>query len=455
MNSRIIGTKTLAQWLEEEPALHHIMQKKELLWLNPYYTTFETAEKEIDLTEMHVFEAEKRWQRFAPYVLKEFPETKNRKGMIESPLINISSVMHDLEKSYKTKLDGTCFLKCDNELAISGSIKARGGIYEILKHAEDIALREGLLQNHSDYSCFKNSNFHEFFSEHSITVGSTGNLGLSIGIMGAKLGFQVFVHMSSDARQWKKDLLRRYGVSVVEHQSDYSTAVKEARLQARNDPNMYFIDDENSRDLFLGYATAASRLAEQLKEENREISEESPLFVYLPCGVGGGPGGICFGLKLLFKDNAHCFFAEPTASPCMLLGLLTRLHGRVSVRDFNLSNATAADGLAVARASSFVGETIGSMISGVYTISDDSLFFLLYQLANSQSIYLEPSALAGVLGPLALFYTEEGRSYLHRKPQAMKSATHVIWATGGNMVPKNEMTQYYYKGADIARQRKN
>ena len=66
-----------------------------------------------------------------------------------------------------------------------------------------------------------------------------------------------------------------------------------------------------------------------------------------------------FGLKQIFKDNVHCFFAEPTASPCMLLGLLTGLHGDISVRDFNLSNVTEADGLAVASSSTFVGKAIG------------------------------------------------------------------------------------------------
>lgn len=454
MSEKIIQGKTLEQWKEQYPLMDKIICTEEVFWTNPKYGSFEDAIKKISLSEADVKDAEERLKRFSPYIAKVFPETQKTNGIIESPIAKIPNMQSKIEEMFNQEILGQLLLKCDSHLAISGSIKARGGIYEVLKHAEDLAIESSMLTVEDDYSILDSDKFREFFSKYSIAVGSTGNLGLSIGIMSAQLGFKVFVHMSADAKQWKKDLLRSKGVTVVEYESDYSKAVEEGRKQAEADPNMYFVDDENSTNLFLGYAVAAYRLKNQLEEMNVVVDEEHPLFAYLPCGVGGGPGGVAFGLKLIFKDNVHCFFAEPTHSPCMVIGLMTDMHDKVCVQDFGIDNITAADGLAVGRASGFVGKTLQELMSGSYTAKDEKLYVLLSTLIDSENIYLEPSALAGIPGLIDLFKTEAGQKYIENNnlKDKMKNASHIAWATGGSMVPKDVMEAYYKKGCELSTQ---
>lgn len=442
-----IAGKTLAQWQDSHPLLTPLIATQPLLWLNPQRQRWSAAKPLLPLDGTDIHAAAERLQRFAPFIAKVFPDTAPAQGMIESPVQAMPTFQAALNTRYQSTLAGQVWMKCDSHLPISGSIKARGGIYEVLKVAEQVALEAGLIDTRDNYQRFADEDVRALLSRHQIVVGSTGNLGLSIGIMGAALGFRVTVHMSADARAWKKALLRSKGVEVIEYAADYSKAVEAGREQAMQQARCHFVDDENSQDLFLGYSVAAQRLQSQLKAQGIDVDEAHPLFVYLPCGVGGGPGGVAFGLKQVFGDAVHCFFAEPTHSPCMLLGMYTGLHQEISVQDIGIDNQTCADGLAVGRASGFVGKVMEPLLSGVFTVDDDELYALLALLSDSEGLQLEPSALAGVPGIAQVLASD----YLQQAglEDCHAAITHLVWATGGSMVPTDEWQQYYTTGKGL------
>lgn len=430
--------------IKKSPLLQKMQRGEEVVWINPDLCPFETAEKNTELTMADIEDAEKRLERFAPFIMKCFPETKDRKGLIESVLTPVPEMKALLRDKYGAGLEGNLLLKQDSHLAIAGSVKARGGIYEVLKHTEDLALEAGILKPGDSYEKLADQEARDFFRNYKVQVGSTGNLGMSIGIMSAAVGYQVIVHMSADARQWKKDLLRSRGVEVIEYESDYSEAVKQGRKMSDQDPKSYFVDDENSRNLFLGYAVAARRLPAQLQELGIKIDREHPAFVYIPCGVGGAPGGITFGLKQVFKDNVHCFFVEPVQAPCMLLGMATGLNNAISVQDIGLTGQTHADGLAVGRPSGFVGGVMKPFLSGEMTVRDGRLYEYMRDLLQTEDIFLEPSACAAVQGPVKLMESEKLQEYIrkHDLEKKMGKASHILWATGGSLVPPEVREEY-------------
>ena len=310
------------KYIENDSVIKKIADKQETAWVNPYLQPFAMTDAvcQLVVSDADIEDAENRLARFASFIRKCFPETEETGGLIESPLAEIPVMQKALEEK-GFRIPGKLLLKMDSHLAIAGSVKARGGIYEVLKHAEDLALASGKFTLEDDYARLADEDMKEFFGRYTVQVGSTGNLGLSIGITSAALGFKVKVHMSADAKQWKKDLLRSKGVEVIEYADDYSKAVAEGRKLSDLDPMSYFVDDEKSVNLFLGYAVAAGRLKKQLDEKGITVDEKHPLIVYIPAGVGGAPGGVAYGLKRIFKDNVHCFFTEPTLCPSVLLGV--------------------------------------------------------------------------------------------------------------------------------------
>ncbi|WP_095090462.1 D-serine ammonia-lyase [Mesorhizobium sophorae] len=426
---------------EKDRLLARLSARKPVFWINPALAQSHDG----DAYRNDIASAQRRLRDARYHLQQAFPMTRGLAGVVESPLLAAEA----LAKRWNIP---RWLVKADHSLPIAGSIKARGGFNEVFAFAERVAAENGLARTSPERPNYTHPDARSVFLGYSVVVGSTGNLGLSVGMIASSLGFRTVVHMSRDAKTWKKKLLRANGVEVVEHAGDYSIAVQQGRQAAEADPNCHFVDDEHSIDLFAGYGAAAAELASQLEERRIIVDNDHPLFVYVPCGVGGAPGGITYGLKSLFGKNVHCFWAEPSASPCMLLQLLIGVHRSVSVYDVGLDNVTEADGLAVGNASPFVAPLMADKVSGIYTANDGHMLDMMLSVRDSEGLQVEPSAAIAFLGPLFLTATEEGRRYVQAQGlgRTLPNATHISWTTGGSLVPAAEW-QLLYERAEAFR----
>ena len=388
-------------------------------WANPAYLPTEDAEARSDLDR-----ALADWAMLAPLLARVFPDLAASGGRIGSDLIPVPDVTFG-------PLPGRVLIKGDHALPVAGSIKARGGIFEVFMCAVTQARAAGLLG--PDDPVTKLAGARDFFASRTIAVGSTGNLGLSVGIAARALGYRCIVHMSNDAKPWKVERLRKLGVEVVLHTADYSAAVAAARAATARDPDGYFVDDEASALLFRGYSAAAAELAGQLDAMGIAVSRDRPICLYLPCGIGGAPGGIGYGARAMFGAAAHSVFVEPQQSASALCQMA---FDAPSVHDLGLTNRTEADGMAVATLSPLVRAKMQQRLAGVCTVGDADM--LRWVAAGAaQGLRFEPSATAGFAGPLHLMASAAGAGFRarHMPGVAPGDITHIVWATGGRFVP--------------------
>ncbi|HQQ69823.1 MAG TPA: D-serine ammonia-lyase [Alicycliphilus sp.] len=445
---------TLAATPEQAGVAALLRRAEPCLWLNPQRQPVVPALLPVAGSRIGVADtqaAAARFVRFAPLLEQLFPELQATAGVIESPLLPAAGLQQAVGL---VPGQGRLWVKADHLLPVAGSIKARGGIHEVLEFAERLARQHGLLgaqAGPADYLTLAGPAARALFARHTVAVGSTGNLGLSIGVAAAALGFAAVVHMSADAKEWKKERLRRRGVQVVEHAGDYEKAVAAGRAQAAQDAFSHFVDDERSLSLLLGYSAAALHLRRQLEDAGIAVDAAHPLFVYLPCGVGGAPAGITFGLRHVLGPHVHCLFAEPVQSPCFMLQMAAGQGAHPSVYDWGLTNQTEADGLAVPRASLPAAELMAPLLSGCFTVRDEQLLRQLVQVLDATGERIEPSAAAGLGGPAMLTQTEAGRAWLAAQglSGAMAQATHLVWTTGGLFVPPTEFARFVQRGRQL------
>ena len=141
---------TAAQLTEDAELVRRLQAREPLLWLKPGATPAAHALQDIaaqhSITLSDIEAADQLLRRWAPALTELFPELAASDGLIESPLIDLP----DAQRVTGAMSTGRTLLKADHALPVAGSIKARGGIYEVLVYAETLAKQYGLFSRNAD-----------------------------------------------------------------------------------------------------------------------------------------------------------------------------------------------------------------------------------------------------------------------------------------------------------------
>ncbi len=136
-------------------------------------------------------------------------------------------------------------------------------------------------------------------------------------------------------------------------------------------------------------------------------------------------------------------FKTKAISSCMLLGMASKLHEKISVYDIGINKITHADGLAVATPSGFIGRVMEPILSGIFTVDDAKLYDYLRSLKSSENKMIEPSSCAAFEGPITLLKYDASKTYVEENLKGnIENAFQIAWATGGVMVPQEEMNNF-------------
>ena len=88
-----------------------------------------------------------------------------------------------------------------------------------------------------------------------------------------------------------------------------------------------------------------------------------------------------------------------------------------------------------------------NMVSGEFTVEDKKLFDYLRLLNRYENIRVEPSGCAAFAGPCGFCKYPSIVEYCKQQnlsDSVLKSATQIVWATGGRMIPQEVYEEYLH-----------
>jgi cysteine synthase B len=273
-------------------------------------------------------------------------------GSIESrightPLLRLPHLNRDLPV-------GVEILVKAEHLNPGGSVKDRPALSMILEGERSGRLRPGM----------------------TIVDATSGNTGIAYAMIGAARGYPVTVCLPKNASIQRKNILRAYGVEIIETDQMLSTdgAQRIARELHAAEPNKYFYPDQYNND--------ANWLAHYETTANEILTQTGGRVTHFLTGLGtsGTFTGVVRRLREL-KPELNALSVQPD-SP---------LHGLEGLKH-----------MATASRPGIYDETL---VGGVIEVSTEDAFDMTRRLAREQGLLVGPSSGANVFAAQKLAHS--------------------------------------------------
>ncbi|WP_129670144.1 threonine ammonia-lyase [Phytoactinopolyspora endophytica] len=251
------------------------------------------------------------------------------------------------------KVGGPVYLKCEN-LQRAGSFKIRGAYVRIARlTAEERA--------------------------YGVVAASAGNHAQGVALAASMLGARATVFMPEGAAIVKEKATQAYGADVRFAGATVDEALLAARAFAA-ETGAVFIHPFDHPDVVAGQATVGTEILEQCPDARTII-------------VGTGGGGLLAGMSLaVHHQRPDVRVVGVQAEGAAAFPASLKAGAPVSLDRLS----TMADGIAVGRPGEIPFDLVRKYVSGVVTVSEESLSQALVSLLERAKQVVEPAGAAAV-----------------------------------------------------------
>jgi len=224
-----------------------------------------------------------------------------------------------------------------------------------------------------------------------VVEGTAGNTGIGLAHVCRARGYRCVIFMPNTQSQEKIDLLRMLGAEVYpvpavayENPQNYN---HQARDYAKNTPNSVWTDQfDNTANAHAHYTTTGPEIWEQTKGDLDGF--------ICSTGTGGSLAGVGKYLKEMSNGKTQIWLADPPGS---VLHSYVSSGGKLVERSGSSITEGIGQGRVTNNLATFVNELSGSL-----HIADEKSIAMVYELLDSEGLYIGASSALNVVAAVEL-----------------------------------------------------